>query len=61
MTDKRIKMDCPFCGNDKSNIQVIVICKIKDGNYCEIYCPECGVKFSGFGKQNIINKWNRRV
>ena len=61
MTDKRIKMDCPFCGHDKSDIQITELVKCKNGNYCEIYCPECGAKFSGYGKQNVIDKWNRRV
>lgn len=61
MTDKRIKMDCPFCGHDKSNIQVIVSWENKNGKYCEVRCPKCGVKFAGYGKQNMIDKWNCRV
>lgn len=62
MTDKRIKMDCPFCGHDKSDIQVITVgSRKKEGVWVEVRCPECGVRFSGYGKQNIINKWNRRI
>ena len=61
MTDKRIKMDCPFCGHDKSDIQIITFGKNKNGVFGEIYCPECGAKFSGLGKQNLIDKWNRRI
>ena len=61
MTDKRIKMDCPFCGHDKSDIQIVILEGNKNGAIGEIRCPNCGVKFSGFGKQNLIDKWNRRV
>lgn len=61
MKDKRIKMDCPFCGHDKSDIQLIVCFKNLSGTFVEVKCPECGVKFTGYGKENIINKWNRRV
>lgn len=61
MTDKRIKMDCPFCGCDKSNIQVIVAWENNNGKYCEVRCPDCNVKFTGYGKQNMIDKWNCRV
>ena len=60
MTDKRIKEDCPFCGHDKSDIHLYLIGHNNKGNYVEIGCPECGVKFSGYGKQNMIDKWNRR-
>ena len=61
MTDKRIKIDCPFCGHNKSDIQVIECFKNSKGCYVEVRCPECGVKFSGYGKQRMIDKWNRRV
>lgn len=61
MTDKRIKMDCPFCGHDKSDIQIVTMGRSSQGVFAEIRCPECGVKFSGYGKQNMIDKWNRRV
>lgn len=60
MTDKRIKEDCPFCGHDKSDIQIVDYGKSSKGYFVEIRCPECGVKFSGYGKQNMIDKWNRR-
>jgi hypothetical protein len=60
MTDKRIKEDCPFCYHDKSDIQVYLLAKCKEGNYVEVSCPEYGAKFVGFGKQNMIDKWNRR-
>ena len=60
MTDKRIKEDCPFCGHDKSDIQLHLIGNTSKGNYVEVYCPECGVRFIGYGKQNVIDKWNRR-
>lgn len=58
MTDKRIKMDCPFCHTPPDKIQITFM-----GNstsYGQIKCPECGCTFSGSGKQNLIDKWNRR-
>lgn len=60
MTDKRIKEDCPFCGHDKSDIQLYLIGHDIDGYLVEVSCPECGVKIIGCGKQNTIDKWNRR-
>ena len=56
MIDKRIKLDCPFCGHKKEDIQIKVM-----GQYHEIYCPKCEVKFTGTSKEEIINKWNCRV
>lgn len=59
MTDKRIKEDCPFCGIDKSQIQVIVpfVDKIR-GKYTIVSCPNCHCEFKGYGVMNIIDKWN---
>ena len=58
MTDKRIKMDCPFCHTKAEEIQI----KIwdKKTKYGVIYCPNCGCAFHGEGRQNLIDKWNRR-
>jgi transcription elongation factor Elf1 len=58
MTDKRIKMDCPFCHTPPEQIQICIISKKE--HYGQIYCPICGCTFSGQGKQNLIDKWNRR-
>ena len=58
MTDKRIKMDCPFCHTEPEKIQVKMM-KGQSG-YGEIRCPNCGAGFTGTGKQNLIDKWNRR-
>lgn len=61
MTDKRIKEDCPFCGMNKTQIQVIVHFKDKDkGKYVTVSCPKCGCEFKGYGIMNIIAKWNTR-
>jgi transcription elongation factor Elf1 len=58
MTDKRIKLDCPFCHTKAEEIQIkIWNQKTKDGT---IYCPNCGCAFHGEGRQNLIDKWNRR-
>lgn len=56
MTDKRIRMDCPFCGNSKENIQLISPLK----GYAEIRC-QCGVVIKGHSKQEVIDKWNCRA
>lgn len=58
MTDKRIKMDCPFCHTPPEQIQIkMIIVKLHFG---QIFCPNCGCNFTGEGKQNLIDKWNRR-
>ena len=58
MTDKRIKMDCPFCYTKAEQIQIKIWNKqTEDGT---IYCPNCGCAFHGTGIQNLIDKWNRR-
>ena len=58
MTDKRIKMDCPFCHTPAEEIQI----KMFPGksHYGVIECPTCGCNFSGIGKQDLIDKWNTR-
>jgi len=56
MTDKRIKMECPFCHTPAKQIQLITICK----GYYEIFCPKCNCMFRGNNKQEIINRWNCR-
>lgn len=61
MNDKRIKEDCPFCGMDKSDIQISVIFKDKNkGKFVKLYCPKCFCSFEGYGIMNIIDKWNTR-
>lgn len=56
MTDKRIKMDCPFCHTSAKEIQIIIY-----PHYKIIRCPNCGCSFFGdYNKQELINKWNRR-
>ena len=57
MTDKRIKMDCPFCHTPPEQIQVKVISK---GVITMLNCPGCGCVFQGKTKQEVINKWNCR-
>lgn len=56
MTDERIKEDCPFCGCKAKRIEVAKIIKDKH----QIFCPDCGVCFGYFSKQDCIDKWNRR-
>lgn len=56
MTDKRIKMDCPFCGCSMKEIQIKVI-----GKYVRLECPKCAVCFSDTSKQSVIDRWNRRI
>ena len=58
MEDKRIKMDCPFCHTPPEKIQIKIIARVT--NYGQIFCPNCGCSFYGQGKQNLIDKWNRR-
>lgn len=61
MNDKRIKEDCPFCGTDKSKIQVTVIFNNKThGKFVKVFCPNCFCFFEGYGIMNIISKWNLR-
>ena len=63
MTDKRIKVDCPFCHTPPEQIQIKIITNQhnqKGLNYGHIFCPNCGCMFAGNGKQNLIDKWNRR-
>ena len=57
MIDKRIKMDCPFCGNKKENIQLITYSK----TYHKLYCPKCECTFTGKSKQELIDRWNCRI
>jgi Lar family restriction alleviation protein len=52
--DKRIKMDCPFCGEKYENIQIK-----KLGSVAILECT-CGCQFTGNSKQELIDKWNRR-
>lgn len=58
MTDKRIKMECPFCHTPAEQIQIKMIAHTT--NFGQIFCPKCGCNFTGSGKQNLIDKWNRR-
>lgn len=65
MTNKRIKMDCPFCGCPKDDIQLMIVGsqRKKEGKWVRIQCPnpDCNVEFHGFGVQNMIDRWNRRI
>ena len=56
MTDKRIKMDCPFCGQKKENIQINSYNK----TWHELHCPKCRCTFTGTAKQELIDRWNCR-
>lgn len=56
MTDKRIKMDCPFCGHKKEDIQISTYGK----KYHKLYCPKCNCTFEGTSKQELIDRWNCR-
>lgn len=56
MTDKRIKFDCPFCGQPKDKIEII-----QYGKLTRITCSKCGVMYNASSKQDAIDKWNRRV
>lgn len=56
MTDKRIKMECPFCHTPPEKIQIKSV-----GKYWLISCPLCGATFPmERNKQMIIDRWNRR-
>ena len=52
MTDKRIKMDCPFCGQKKENIQINSYNK----TWHELHCPKCRCTFTGTSKQELIDR-----
>ena len=58
MTDKKIKMGCPFCYTKAEEIQI----KIwnEKTKYGVIYCPNCGCSLHGTGKRKLIERWNRR-
>ena len=56
MTDKRIRLDCPFCHTKPESIQLIKYSQL----YTEIKCPKCGCKFTCQSKQEAIDKWNTR-
>jgi hypothetical protein len=56
MTDKRIKLGCPFCARPAHEIQLIPIGK----TYALIRC-QCGVELHGNSKQAVIDKWNARA
>lgn len=53
MTDKRIRMECPFCHTKAEEIQLVAI-----GNYAEIRCPnnKCAAKIIGTSKQDVIDR-----
>lgn len=57
MTDKRIRMECPFCHTKAEEIQLIT-----NYGYAEIRCPnnKCAVKITSTSKQDVIDRWNRR-
>lgn len=56
MTDKRIKMECPFCHTGKEHIQIRPVAK----GLVYLTCPGCGCTFKGSSKEEVIGKWNCR-
>ena len=56
MTDKRIRMDCPFCHSKSEQIQVKTVAK----GLIRLTCPGCGCTFQGSSRQEVIDKWNCR-
>lgn len=62
MTDKRIRMDCPFCHTPPERIEVMLIGSQKSRHRIWfVSCPECGVQTRhSESRQEAINAWNRR-
>lgn len=64
MTDKRIKMECPFCHEPAENIQIWIPQRVKgQPPYGRIYCPNpnCQAGIGGqLSVQELISRWNRR-
>lgn len=66
MTDKRIKMECPFCHCPPERIEIesegawsLFLYGETIGH--KVICPDCGATFNNWeNKQEAINKWNRR-
>lgn len=64
MTDKRIRMGCPFCGTPHDKIQIATYGSSAKGARpvaVKLYCPKCQVYFNGKSKQEVIDYWNCRV
>ena len=59
MTDKRIKLDCPFCHTPSNEIQIKSYGSSKP-NFVTLNCPNCRCEFHGQSKQEVIDKWNCR-
>lgn len=60
MTDKRIKMECPFCHCPPERIQLMPLSKIANNGW-RVKCPNCRATFDTWtNKQEAINMWNRR-
>ena len=60
MIDKRIKEDCPFCGEKKENIQITTLGNSKN-HLNRLYCPKCECEFRDTNKQKLIDRWNCRI
>lgn len=62
MTDKRIRMECPFCHIPAERVQLQLIGKTTSpGRIWFVYCPECGAQTKhSHNKQEAIDAWNRR-
>jgi len=55
MTDKRIKMECPFCHCSPEQIQLIPLSKIANNGW-RVKCPNCRATFDTWtNKQEAIN------
>lgn len=64
MTDERIKMNCPFCGESNNEIQIASYGSSAKGARpvaVKLYCSKCQVCFHGKSKQEVIDLWNCRV
>lgn len=61
MTDRRIKMECPFCHCPPKRIQITKMHLPPDMKAYRVKCPDCLATFDTWeNKQDAINKWNRR-
>ena len=62
MTDKRIKMDCPFCHTPAEKIQLKHYGTMKSIiKFWYVICPECGVQTATYtNRLEAESAWNRR-
>lgn len=59
MTDKRIRMECPFCHTPANEIQIKSYGNKPNNKIVYLQC-KCGCTFTGTSKQEVIDKWNCR-